>query len=66
MEQNLSIREEMPRQASGFIEQAACRIYEAHSHEIITILFAAVSLIFGYGAYQEYGLVTRTVDEEEA
>lgn len=66
MEQELTTREEMPIQASGFIEQAVCRIYEAHPHEIKTILFTAVSLIFGYGAYKEYELITRTVGGEEA
>ena len=65
MEQGTSTREEMPLQISGFIEQAVCNIYEAHPHEIKTILFTAFSLIFGYSAYKEYELISRTADEEE-
>lgn len=54
MERELLTSEGMLLQASGFIEQAVYKIYEAHPHEIKTILFAAVSLILGYGAYKEY------------
>lgn len=65
MEQQLSTKEEISLQLSGFIEQAVYYIYEVHPHEIKTILFTAVSLIFGYSAYKEYGLITRTVDGME-
>lgn len=65
MDQQLSTREEMSLQASGFIEQAICNIYETHPHEVKTILFAAVSLIFGYSAYKEYELIPKTVGRVE-
>lgn len=65
MEQQLSTREELSLQLSGFIEQAVCNIYEAYPHEIKTLLFTAISLIFGYSAYKEYELITKTVDGVE-
>lgn len=65
MEHVLSTREEISLQSSGLIEQALCKIYGAHSHEIKTILFAADSLISVYGEYNEYELIKKTVDEEE-
>lgn len=65
MEQQLSTKEELSLQLSGLIDQAVYYIYEAHPHEIKAILFTAVSLIFGYSAYKEYGLITRTVDGAE-
>ncbi len=65
MEQQLSTREERSLQLSEFIEQAVYDIYEAHPHEVKTILFTAVSLIFAYSAYKEYELITRTVDRVE-
>lgn len=66
MEQELLVRQEIPLQASRFIEQAICNIYEMHPHEIHMILFTAVSLVFGYSAYNEYKLITRTVHRREA
>lgn len=66
MEQELSTRKEIPLQTSEFIEQALCKIYEAHPHGIKMILLTAISLIFGYGAYKEYELSMRTVGREEA
>lgn len=61
MEQNLKVREDMPVQASGFIEQVVHNIYDEHPHEVKAILFGAVSLILGFGAYKEYGLISKTV-----
>lgn len=34
MEENIMVKEEMPVQASGFIEQAARDIYAQHPHEV--------------------------------
>lgn len=66
MKQNLAVKEDVPVQASGFIEQAVRNIYDAHPHEVKTILFGAASLILGFGAYKEYGLIPKTVIREEA
>ena len=65
MEENIMVKEEMPVQASGFIEQAARDIYAQHPHEVKAILFGAASLILGFGAYKEYGLIPKSVVGEE-
>lgn len=65
MEQELLTREEKSLQASGFIEQAVCHVYEEYPYVVKMILFTAVSLIFGYSAYKEYE-IARTVGEERA
>lgn len=65
MEENIMVKEKMSVQASGFIEQAARDIYAQHPHEVKTILFGAASLILGFGAYKEYGLIPKVVIREE-
>lgn len=66
MEENITVKEEMSVQVSGFIEQAVHDIYEQHPHEVKAILFGAASLILGFGAYKEYGLIPKTIIREEA
>ena len=58
MEENIMVKEEMPVQESGFIEQAARDIYAQHPHEVKAILF-------GFGAYKEYELIPRLAIREE-
>ena len=65
MEQELLTREEMPIQVTEFIEQVMRKIHAEHSQEVKMVLFAAVSIIFGYGAYKEYELVTKTAAGQE-
>ena len=65
MELQLSTKEELSLPLSGRLDPAVYSICGAHPHEIKAILFTAVSLIFGYSAYKEYGLITRTVDGVE-
>lgn len=66
MEENIMVKEKMPVQASCFIEQAARDIYAQYPHEVKAILFGAASLILGFGAYKEYGLIPKTIIREEA
>ena len=65
MEENIMVKEEMPVQASGFIEQAARDIYAQHPHEVKAILFGGASLILGFGAYKEYELIPKLTIREE-
>ncbi|NSE47638.1 hypothetical protein G4358_10105 [Dorea formicigenerans] len=65
MEENIMVKEEMPVQASGFIEQAARDIYAQHPHEVKAILFGAASLILGFGACKEYELIPKLTIREE-
>ena len=65
MEENIMIKEKMPVQASGFVEQAVRDIYVQHPHEVKAILFGAASLILGFGAYQEYELIPKLAIREE-
>lgn len=65
MEENIMIKEKMPVQASGFVEQAVRDIYVQHPHEVKAILFGAASLILGFGAYKEYELIPKLAIREE-
>ena len=65
MEENIMIKEKMPVQASGFVEQAVRDIYVQHPHEVKAILFGAASLILGFGAYKEYELIPKAIIREE-
>ena len=65
MEENIMIKEKMPVQASGFVEQAVSDIYVKHQHEVKAILFGAASLILGFGAYKEYELIPKLAIREE-
>ena len=65
MEENIMAKEEMPVQASGFIEQAMHDIYAQYPHEVKAILFGAASLILGFGAYKEYGLIPKVAIRED-
>lgn len=65
MEQNLTVKKDMLEQVSGYIEQAIRNIYDEHPHEVKIILFGAASVIFGFGAYKEYGLIPKSVIGEE-
>ena len=65
MEENIMVKEKMPVQASGFIEQAASDIYVQHPHEVNAILFGAASLILGFGAYKEYELIPKVSIRKE-
>lgn len=66
MEENIMVKEKMLVQASGFIEQAAHDIYAQHPYEVKVILFGVASLILGFGAYKEYGLIPKVAIREEA
>lgn len=59
------VKEEMPVQASGFMEQAVRDIYAQHPHEVKAILLGAASLILGFGAYKEYGSIHKVATREE-
>ncbi|MFQ9608434.1 MAG: hypothetical protein ACLU90_05590 [Lachnospira sp.] len=65
MEQNLIVSKDMPEQVSGYIEQAIRNIYDEHPHEVKIILLGAASVILGFGAYKEYGLIPKSVVGEE-
>lgn len=65
MEQNLIVCKDMPKQVSGYIEQAIRNIYDEHPHEVKIILLGAASVILGFGAYKEYGLIPKSVVGEE-
>jgi|GEM_PF-2371160 hypothetical protein len=66
MEQNLTVNKDIPEQISGYIEQAIRNIYNEHPHEVKIVLPGAVSVIFGFGAYKEYGLIPKLAIREEA
>lgn len=57
MEQNLIVNKDIPEQVSGYIEQAIRNIYNEHPHEVKIVLLGAASVILGFGAYKEYGLI---------
>lgn len=61
MEQNLTVK---PEQVAGYIEQAIHNIYDEHPHEVRIILLGAASVILGFGAYKEYGLIPKSVIRE--
>lgn len=65
MEENIMVKEKMPVQASGLLEQAVRDIYAQHPHEVKAILFGAASLILGFGAYKEYELIPKVAIREE-
>lgn len=65
MEQNLTVKRDMPEQVSGYIEQAICNIYNEHPHEVKIVLLGAASVILGFGAYKEYGLIPKSVNRKE-
>lgn len=66
MEQNLTTKRNIPEQVSGYIEQAIRNIYNEHPHEVKIVLLGAASVILGFGAYKEYGLIPKSVNREEA
>ena len=43
MENEITSKEEVQTQASGYIEEAVRKIYEEHPHEIRAILYGAAS-----------------------
>lgn len=65
MEQNLIVNKDMPEQISGYIEQAIRNIYNEHPHEVKIIFLGVASVILGFGAYKEYGLIIKSVVGEE-
>ena len=66
MEQNLILNKDMSEQVSSYIEQAVRNIYNEHPHEVKIVLLGATSVIFGFGAYKEYGLIPKLAIREEA
>lgn len=65
MEQNLTVKKDMPEQVSGYIEQTILNIYNEYPHEVKIVLLGVASVILGFGAYKEYGLIPKSVIREE-
>ena len=59
MKQNLIVNKDIP-------EQAIRNIYNEYPHEVKIILLGAASVILGFGAYKEYGLIPKLAIREEA
>lgn len=45
--------------AAGALEQAVTVIYNNYPHEVKAILFAAASVLFGFGAYKEIRSISK-------
>lgn len=65
MEEATIVTEKISEEASGFLEQAVHNIYSEYPHEIQVLLFSTASIIFGVGAYKEYGLISKKNIMEE-
>lgn len=59
MESEVVKDNDMMIRAAEFIEQAATDIYNNYPHEVKAILFAAASILFGYGTYKEIHSISK-------